>query len=186
MQVPNWVGFGVLGVALAIAGYTYVQGNAPGARVPNAAPAAEDALPDRPTPGPQSVARTTPAPPPAPTPAPAPQQRALYPNLSGVWTGTYSGGGNRTTPFEVLINANGASFTGRMTETNTFQNATSAKLYAQISGEVSASGAVRFTKTYDGTGGATHSVQYRGQMAGDMISGAWTLENLSGQFLMRR
>jgi hypothetical protein len=189
MQVPNWLGFGVLGVALAVAGYSYMQGN-PGGGSPASNAGASGDAPERPAPDPDRDRAPAPSPvvtpAPSPPPAPAPQQRALYPNLSGLWTGSYSGGGNRTTNFEVLINANGASITGRMTETNTFQNATSAKLYAQIIGEVSANGAVQFTKTYDGTGGATHSVYYRGQVVGDMISGTWTLENLNGQFRMSR
>ncbi|MEJ0023242.1 MAG: toll/interleukin-1 receptor domain-containing protein [Alphaproteobacteria bacterium] len=111
-------------------------------------------------------------------------------DLSGGWSGYYSGGGNQTTPFEVVIADKDGAFQGNMSENNTFADAdrSLSKLYATVAGRVLPGGGVRFTKTYDGTGGQTHSVEYEGTIddAGRTITGIWKLNGQTGNFRMSR
>ena len=60
-------------------------------------------------------------------------------------------------------------------------------LYATIEGHRDGAG-VFFIKTYDGTGGWTHSVTYEGRLNSDgtEIEGRWTTSGWSGKFLMLR
>ena len=58
----------------------------------------------------------------------------------------------------------GASFTGDMAEINTFAKENTPQLFSTVRGSIDSGGFVRFTKTYDGTGGVSHSVQYQGQL----------------------
>ncbi len=61
-------------------------------------------------------------------------------------------------------------------------------LYAMISGERRGSD-VTFSKTYDGTGGWDHAIDYDGTINGDAteIDGVWTIPGQwAGRFLMVR
>src|SRR5262245_16731853 len=83
-------------------------------------------------------------------------------DLSGTWQGLYS----YPEAYEpvafvaVLIDASG-SLSGTTHERCSFENIPGGYLYATLSGRHAGS-AVTFVKTYDGTGGWEHSVDYEG------------------------
>ncbi len=112
--------------------------------------------------------------------------------VDGVWAGRYWQG-DRAVSFEARMSADGRSFTGSVTEPNMFGRSSAAELHARIEGMILDGGAFRFTKTYDGRGGASHSVIYEGTVAADGLSasGQWTISgclwtSLSGAFSMER
>jgi Caspase domain len=128
------------------------------------------------------------APPPAPPlAAPAP----LGGNISGVWKGTYSYSNGNQPPvnFTVSFGPNGCS--GRSEEPNTFGNKSAPKLFANLSCSDPAlvpGRLMTINKTYDGTGGVSHSVIYSGTVSADMhtISGRWAVNSARGNFTMSR
>jgi hypothetical protein len=63
-----------------------------------------------------------------------------------------------------------------------------ARLFADVEGVTAVDGSVTFTKTYDGTGGVSHSVRYEGRInaEGDTITGVWRINQQEGRFEMRR
>jgi len=107
--------------------------------------------------------------------------------LSGTWSGRYAyqgSAGRQEVPFTLQMTVRNASISGRMTEPATFGDKTSPSLYANVVGVVEGR-RVRMVKTYDGTGGQTHSVYYEGMLdPGAMtISGTWIIsERGSGEF----
>ena len=104
--------------------------------------------------------------------------------LSGAWRGTYGYSDGRS-PVNFTLDATvaGDRLTGRITEPNTFGAAGVPFLYANVQGFISGD-TVRFTKTYDGTGGQSHSVPYEGVLdaAHRQITGTWALSGTGGQF----
>lgn len=108
-------------------------------------------------------------------------------SLEGVWQGAYWGGENRSTPFQATIaDPAGPGFTGTTIETNSFSAEDVAFLLATLDGFVQGN-SVSFTKTYDGTGGISHSVTYQGQIASPRrIVGTWTVGGVTGQFELVR
>jgi hypothetical protein len=115
-------------------------------------------------------------------------ERPTAADLSGEWSGYYAGGGNQRTLFAVTISGAPGRFRGRMAEQNTFGDQSVSRLHADIAGETRADGRVTFVKTYDGTGSASHSVQYEGRIdeSGRAISGEWSIGATRGQFRMVR
>jgi len=117
----------------------------------------------------------------------APAPPAAQHNLTGVWTGSYSYPDGRA-PVEFLVilkeESNG-KLIGALREPNTFTNASDLFLGAWISGAVK-SGQVLFTKTYDGTAGQSHSVDYKGTVNWKtrVIDGQWSLNGVIGKFRM--
>ena len=112
-------------------------------------------------------------------------------NISGVWSGTYSYASGNKPPvsFTVSFGPNGCA--GRSEEPNTFGNKNAPKLFANItcSDAVLLPGhLITINKTYDGTGGVSHSVVYTGTVSADMrsISGRWVVNNAHGNFTMSR
>ena len=106
---------------------------------------------------------------------------------SGVWTGYYGyDSQGRMIPFQAKLAAKGAEFTGGVTEPNTFGDPAVLFLTADISGGVAeAGGKVRWIKTYDGTGGPSHSVEYSGAYDADgCIEGLWRIGVANGPFKM--
>jgi hypothetical protein len=107
--------------------------------------------------------------------------------LSGTWNGKYSyqvSSGMREVPFTLQITVRSTSISGRTTEPATFGDKSSPNLYANVVGVVEGR-RVRMVKTYDGTGGQTHSVYYEGILdPGAMtISGTWIIaDRASGEF----
>jgi hypothetical protein len=109
-------------------------------------------------------------------------QSAVAPN--GVWVGYY-GYGDRadTVQMQVKFTARGSSFTGFSIEPNTFGDEGVLFLTANIQGVTDADGA-DFTKTYDGTGGQSHSIEYTGAFTqgGRCLEGKWRIAATVGPF----
>jgi hypothetical protein len=108
-------------------------------------------------------------------------------SLEGVWQGAYWGGGNQPTTFQATIaDPAGPGFSGTMLETNTFSADQVAFLLSTFDG-VAQGENVSFIKTYDGTGGAVHSVTYQGRIDSPRrIVGTWSLGETTGQFELVR
>ena len=89
--------------------------------------------------------------------------------------------------FTMDLSTSGTQFTGRSTEPNTFGHAGARFLYANIRGEV-VGNVVRYVKTYDGTGGQSHSINYTGRFnsAWSEVVGTWRIGTASGYFELRR
>jgi hypothetical protein len=109
-------------------------------------------------------------------------------SLTGVWSGYYGyDGQSGRVPFQAKLAAAGATFAGTTIEPNTFGEPTTMFLTANVVGQAS-NGAVSFIKTYDGTGGQTHSVSYRGTLTANSqcVAGTWTIDAISGPFQVCR
>jgi hypothetical protein len=107
--------------------------------------------------------------------------------LSGVWVGYYGYDADpNKVEFQMKLRPAGSGFSGASVEDNTFGDPSVLFLTANISGSLGAGRAVIFTKTYDGTGGQSHSVQYNGVLSasGKCISGKWRIGQGSGPFEM--
>jgi hypothetical protein len=110
-------------------------------------------------------------------------------DLSGTWQGLYSYPDTYDpVPFvAVVIDASG-TFSGTTHERCSFENVPGGYLYATLSGQCAGS-TVTFVKTYDGTGGWEHTVDYEGTINedGTEITGQWHVRGVwSGPFLMMR
>jgi hypothetical protein len=113
-------------------------------------------------------------------------------DLSGTWQGRYSYFGPREPVgfVAVVIDVVG-SLGGTIHERCSEGEATGDHLYATLSGRHTGS-AVTFVKTYDGTGGWKHSVDYEGTINedGTEITGHWQVRDewgvWTGPFLMIR
>lgn len=111
-------------------------------------------------------------------------QPAQSQDLASAWTGYYHyNDGRQPVPFRMTLRFNGNGFRGRVTEPATFGTGAS-MLSADVTGTIT-DGKVVFTKTYDGTGGQTHPVQYYGTLSpdGQKMSGGWLIETMSGTFV---
>lgn len=113
--------------------------------------------------------------------------------LQGNWTGAYEypEGGPPAVKFEMRIAELGGKFVARTAEDNTFgENPTAnPKLFADCKGKFNANtNKVSWTKTYDGTDGQSHSVEYTGTLSADgkTIEGEWSLEGVSGKFTLKK
>lgn len=120
---------------------------------------------------------------------PAPDSAALA-SIAGTWTGLYSyPGGKGQVSFTFVFESAGCL--GRSDELNTFGKRDAPKLFASLtcsSNSLSPGQVVSIKKTYDGTGGVSHSVIYTGVVSADLrvISGSWKIGNQSGPFTMQR
>ncbi len=113
------------------------------------------------------------------------------PAIAGVWSGHYfyPNNSNPPVPFELRVTSTqGVTFRGRTSEPNTFGDPGVRALYADVVGSVGLYSSIRFEKTYDGTGGVDHSVNYAGTLdaAGQRIEGSWSIGNTGGRFEMQR
>lgn len=110
-------------------------------------------------------------------------------DLSGTWQGLYSyPGGHEPTSFVAVVIDAAASISGTTHERCGFQEVPGGFLYATLRGQRAGS-TVTFVKTYDGTGGWEHSVDYEGTINedGTEITGKWRVQGVwSGPFLMMR
>ena len=108
--------------------------------------------------------------------------------LNGEWQGAYSYSDSRA-PVNFILEATIVKdrISGTISEPNTFGSSGVAFLHANIAGTIE-DGVVRFTKTYDGTGGQSHSIQYEGVLdpLRLQISGTWRISSMVGQFAMTR
>jgi uncharacterized caspase-like protein len=120
--------------------------------------------------------------------------------LSGKWSGMYfyPNDVQAAVDFEMkVVHAAGDRLTATVKEPNTFgpNPAQEPHLYAKCKGTFD--GAARrltWTKTYDGTDGISHSVEYTGDLSedGKSVEGTWTIkdengnEGFSGKFTLKR
>ena len=109
-------------------------------------------------------------------------------DLSGPWSGVYNYPSRpQAEHFEAKLFDAGGAFTGTTHEIARLMQPQPLDLRATLSGSHTA-GEVRFVKTYDGSGGLAHSIDYTGSLSadGDEIWGTWVLAWLRGTFLMIR
>ncbi|RDJ25049.1 hypothetical protein DWF00_17765 [Bosea caraganae] len=110
-------------------------------------------------------------------------------NLTGVWHGLYTYQAAREPIyFMATLIESGAWLTGSTHESEVGLSGAPLTLFAMLEGTRDEA-SVRFTKTYDGTGGWSHSVVYDGALSADAteIEGRWTIRReASGRFLMIR
>ena len=112
-------------------------------------------------------------------------------DLSGVWIGAYEYGSEadrQKVEFSVVIEQKHQVVLGRLIERQTFGGEDAVGLSATVSGVVSGSHAA-LVKTYDGSGGQSHSVAY--ELAFDplhgTLTGTWSIEkDWVGKAVMRR
>lgn len=111
--------------------------------------------------------------------------------MAGVWTGMYRYSDaqrdeqNRVRPpvvFSMFVVQRGRGWWGYSEEPRTFGDGAAPRLFAIVEGrETDRPGEFKFTKTYDGTGGNNHSVEYRGRLIdGSKMSGDWELAGGDG------
>ena len=121
------------------------------------------------------------------------QREAQAQRIGGRWIGHYYYAGQQANrapvefEMEVDVVAPG-QFRARICEPNTFGTRGVPFLYANVSGEITDQG-LRFTKTYDGTGGQNHSVLYVGTFnrGWTMMVGTWRIDDrTTGRFDLRR
>lgn len=107
--------------------------------------------------------------------------------MTGLWTGQYwyVEPWEPSTGFVATISDNGGQLTGTTTEPS--------DMFAGIDERADIRGTrdgtdVSFWKHYDGDGAYGHTVTYRGTLSGDgrQVEGQWSLDSLSGSFLMVR
>ena len=106
---------------------------------------------------------------------------------SQAWQGVYAGAGNTPTTFTATLSISGNRLSGTMVEPNTFGAQDVVYLLADVAGTVNGERVV-FIKTYDGSGGVSHSVRYDGVLSanGRRIAGTWSLDGARGTFEMVR
>ena len=109
-------------------------------------------------------------------------------DVTGRWDGTfaYPAGIGPATPFVAELAEAAGAISGTIAEPNTMGRA-SDTLHAVVRGTRDGA-AVDFTKTYDGTSDAAHSVDYVGRLTDDgrTITGVWSLGAMDGTFEMNR
>lgn len=110
-------------------------------------------------------------------------------SLSGAWTGAYvSAGGDDVNAFDITLRQTGTRLTGTIVEVNAIGDSSKALfLTSTLTGTVNR-GQVEFVKTYDGSGGVSHSVTYRGSVdsTGRRIRGVYEAGGATGVFELVR
>jgi hypothetical protein len=111
------------------------------------------------------------------------------PSLSGEWKGGYiSSDGSDVNTFDVRLRQAGAALSGTVIEVNKFADPSKALfLTSTVAGSVRGAD-IEFIKTYDGSGGAAHSLRYVGRLeaGGRRIRGTYAAEGATGAFEMVR
>jgi len=116
-------------------------------------------------------------------------QKGSLQEFEGTWSGHYYYQGEPVdeVAFTATFTQEGMRIKGNIVEPNTFGSTDAANLQATVEGEVTDTGEIKFIKTYDGTGGVTHSVEYKGQRKKHAVNGGWTIDNgTAGRFQMQR
>jgi hypothetical protein len=111
--------------------------------------------------------------------------------LTGIWRGEYQypQGGQAPVKFELVLIQDGSDVGGFIKEPNTFGGRKEPFLAAVAKGRYDrAAGKVTFTKTYDGTAGPNHDVEYTGTLSqdGTKLEGTWDLGGFSGTFKLEK
>ena len=111
------------------------------------------------------------------------------PSLTGMWRGLFSYPRLlEPNPFVAILLQSGAGLSGTTHEPCQIGPGLGGVLYATLAGTRDGA-AVSFVKTYDGRGGWTHAVNYKGRLNadGNEIEGRWHVPGVwSGRFLMLR
>lgn len=115
-------------------------------------------------------------------------------SIAGVWSGVYyypNTNNKQQPPVNFVFSFTATGCDGRGEEPNTFGNKSAPKLFAILScadGVLRPGQTITIKKTYDGTGGVSHSVTYTGTVSPDLrtISGQWAINNFKGTFTMSR
>lgn len=124
----------------------------------------------------------------ADTTSPEPNKKG---ELTGVWTGEfkYPADSDRDpVKFQLVLIQDGKTIAGFMKEPNTFgKRKDEPYLHAVIKGTFDAkTGKIKFTKTYDGTGGESHDVAYEGKLEKSKVDGTWKIDDYGGKFTMEK
>ena len=109
-------------------------------------------------------------------------------NLTGIWQGLYSyPQALAPVSFTATLLESGAWLSGSIHEVAQRHSGESTEASATLLGGREGQ-VVKFTKTYDGTNGWSHSVAYGGALSDDAteIEGRWATQGWSGKFLMIR
>ncbi len=113
--------------------------------------------------------------------------------LSGFWEGTYfypQDASMNPVKFTLLLVHEGSGLTGQIWETNTFGERPEPLLHAAVTGTFkNDTRELRFTKSYDGTAGVDHDVEYVARLAeaGKSVEdGRWTIGGEGGQFNLEK
>jgi hypothetical protein len=110
-------------------------------------------------------------------------------SLTGVWQGLYSyPGQGEPVSFVATLIETGSFVCGTTHETCSVTDASKQNLHAMISG-VRHDASVTFTKSYDGTAGWKHKVEYDGALNSEAseVEGRWNIDGiLAGRFMMIR
>jgi hypothetical protein len=111
--------------------------------------------------------------------------------FSGLWSGEYrypgDDDGGAPVGFTAIVIHEGDKIVGLMKEKNTFGAPVEPWLAAGIKGTYDADTRhFSFTKTYDGTAGPSHDVEYSGSLNRERgASGAWNIDGLKGTFTLQ-
>ncbi len=112
---------------------------------------------------------------------------------TALWRGIYhypQGTGQDSVKFNLLMIQNGTTVAGFIKEPNSFGRPGQPWLHSLVRGTIdNQTDALSLTKTYDGTGGQSHDVQYGGKMTnnGKSIEGNWSIGgDLVGQFFLEK
>jgi hypothetical protein len=115
-----------------------------------------------------------------------PDQRSL----AGTWTGRFLyPDGRKSVDFSFVLESGACR--GRSEEPNTFGDKSAPKLYGNLACDslfVRPGEKIMISKTYDGTGGVSHTVTYTGIISADLgeIAGEWSIGKTRGAFSLRR
>ena len=122
-------------------------------------------------------------------------QSALAQDLTGIWNGTYFYPPNAENPaqfvkFWMIALDRDGKISGFIKEPNTFGQVDAPWLHSTYKGGLDGTtGKLSFTKTYDGTAGVSHNVEYTGELAADgaMVSGEWQIpDSWGGRFTLNK
>jgi len=118
---------------------------------------------------------------------PPPPPALTVDDMQGTWRGYYRyspRSSNAPVEFVLRLKVQDGAVTGTTVEPRTFGKGPSEYLYANIRGQVTPEGRLSFTKSYDGTGGVSHSVKYTGWLDLDArrITGEWVISSTRGSF----
>jgi hypothetical protein len=109
--------------------------------------------------------------------------------LTGIWHGLYSYPRfYEPVYFVATLIAFGDTFSGTTHEAAEGRAGAPLKSFAQLEGNLTGQ-AISFVKTYDGSAGRNHAINYEGTLSGDgmEIEGTWQIPHQwSGRFLMIR
>lgn len=121
--------------------------------------------------------------------ATTPVAMAQQSGIAGEWRGGYiSSDRSDVNQFELTFQQAGTALSGTATEVNIFADTSRALfLTSTLSGTVSGN-TITFTKRYDGSGGVSHAVTYRGTLEanGRRVRGTYSAEGATGTFEMVR